>query len=126
MDHTKCLVFVNELPKKVPDSTKVDPHLCEGASGEGIINQNIFTTQSLMLQKTAITTNEKYERLKDMYLTQPKTQPCVNLVMFTINIHNYLEIDKHKLCCILLFKNNVYSLHYICTIDTIEEKKTTY
>jgi hypothetical protein len=129
MDQTKCLVFVTKIPTTLPDSTKVDPHLCEGASGEGasgegIINLNTFTTQSLMLPKTAMITLEEYERLKDMYLTQPKTQPCVNLVMFTIyNKNNYLEKDKHKLCCILLFKNSVYSYHYLCTIDTIEEKK---
>lgn len=124
MDQTKCLIFVTKIPTTLPDSTKVDPHLCEGASGEGIINLNTFTTKSLILPKTAMITLEEYERLKDMYLTQPKTQPCVNLVMFTIyNKNNYLEKDKHKLCCILLFKNSVYSLHYLCTIDTIEEKK---
>ena len=125
MDQTKCLVFVTKIPTTLPDSTKVDTHLCEGASGEGasgegIINLNTFTTQNLILSKTLITTNEKYEELLDIY----QNNPCVNLVMFTIyNKNNYLEKDKHKLCCILLFKNNVYSYHYLCTIDTIEEKK---
>ena len=64
-------------------------------------------------------TNQEYEILKDIY----QTKPYFNLVMFYIyNTNNYLGKDKNKLCCMILFINDVYSYHYICTIDTIEDK----
>jgi len=129
MSQDLCILFVTEIPTKLPklpklsSNTELDKTLLTGASGEDknsfIINKHTFTNTNLLIEKTLITTNEKYEKLLDIY-----HNPYFNLVMFNIlNIHNYLELDKNKLCCIILFKNNVYSVHYICTIDTIEDKK---
>jgi hypothetical protein len=131
MSQDLCILFVTKIPTKLPKLSQLSSNnelvktLLTGASGEDensfIINNHTFTNTNLLIEKTVITTNEKYEELLDIY----QNNPYYNLVMFTIlNIHNYLELDKNKLCCIILFKNNVYSVHYICTIDTIEEKKT--
>ena len=131
MSQDLCILFVTKIPTKLPKLPKLSSNtelvktLLTGASGEGensfIINNHTFTNTNLLIEKTVITTNEKYEELLDIY----HNNPYYNLVMFTIlNIHNYLELDKNKLCCIILFKNSVYSVHYICTIDTIKDTKT--
>ena len=130
MSQDLCILFVTKIPTKLPklpnlsSNTELDKPFLTGVSGESensfIINKHTFTNTNLLIKKTVITTTEKYEELLDIY----QNNPYYNLVMFNIlNIHNYLEIDKNKLCCIILFKNSVYSLHYICTIDTIEDKK---
>lgn len=130
MSQDLCILFVTKIPTKLPklpnlsSNTELDKPLLTGASGESensfIINKHTFTNTNLLIKKTVITTTEKYEELLDIY----QNNPYYNLVMFNIlNIHNYMKIDKNKLCCIILFKNSVYSLHYICTIDTIEDKK---
>ena len=119
MNQNQCIVFVNEIPTKLPDYTRLDTQLHEGASGNGVINLHTFTKTTFMKKKTAIITEQEYKELTYMY----QTKPYFNLVMFDIyNTNNYLGKDKNKLCCMILFINDVYSYHYICTIDTIEDK----
>ena len=119
MVQNQCIIFVNEIPTKLPDYTNLETQLHKGASGNGVINSNPFTKKTFKEKKTAIITNQEYEILKDIY----QTKPYFNLVMFDIyNTNNYLGKDKNKLCCMILFINDVYSYHYICTIDTIEYK----
>jgi hypothetical protein len=73
-----------------------------------------------MKEKTAIITKQKYEELTDIY----QSKPYFNLVMFDIyNKNEYLDKYKKQLCCIILFNSSVYSYHYICSIDTIEDTK---
>ena len=44
--------------------------------------------------------------------------------MFTIfDTKKRLSTDKSQLCCLIIFMNDVYSYHYVCNIDTIEESK---
>ena len=120
MNQNQCIVFVNEIPSKLPpDYTRLDPQLHKGASGNGVPNLHIFTKKTFMEKKTAIITEQEYEALKEMYLTKRN----FNLVMFAIyNTNNYLGKDKKNLCCMILFINDVYNYHYVCTIDTIEDK----
>ena len=121
MNQNQCIVFVNEIPTKLPpDYTRLDPQLHKGASGNGVLNLHIFTKKTFMEKKTAIITEQEYEALKEMYLTKRD----FNLVMFAIyNTNNYLGKDKHNLCCMILFINDVYNYHYVCTIDKFEETK---
>ena len=123
MNQNQCIVFVNEIPTKLPDYTRLDPQLHEGAFGNGVINSHKFEKNNFQKEKTAITTNQEYEILIKHY----KNKPYFNLVMFTIfDKTKLLGKEKNKLCCIILFTNNVYIYHYICTIDTIEEKKQLF
>jgi hypothetical protein len=115
-----CIVFVNEIPTKLPDYTKLDQSLLTGASGKGVINLKSFTNKTLVKEKTAIITKQKYEELIDIY----QSKPYLNLVMFDIyNKNYYLDKDKKQLCCIILFISSVYCYHYICYIDKFEETK---
>jgi hypothetical protein len=120
-----CIVFVTEIPTKLPtkQTYKLNTLYSAGASGEGVINSHKFEKDNFEKEKTAITTNQEYEILMKHY----KTKPYFNLFMFTIfDKTKLLGKEKNKLCCIILFKNNVYIYHYVCSIDTIEEKKQLF
>lgn len=118
-----CIVFVNEIPKKLPDYTKLDQSLLTGASGKGVINPDAFTKKTFLQQKTTIITKQDYEDLEQIY----KTKPYFNLFRFDIfDTEKSLSTDKSKLCCIILFINDIYSYHYVCAIDTIEKTKQRF
>ena len=122
-----CIVFVTELPTRKPDCNKTNTTGATGAtdatdaSGEGVINSHAFTKQTFLEQKTAIITIQDYEEYKLPYFN------LVNLVRFDIfDTEKRLSTDKSNLCCLIIFMNDVYSYHYVCAIDTIEETKQRF
>ena len=124
-DQNLCIVFVTEIPTKTPNPDTYKTHTLSmtGASGKGVINSHKFEKDNFEKEKTEIITNQEYKRLIKNY----KTKPYFNLFMFNIfNSKELLGKEKNKVYCILLFKNNVYIYHYVCTIDTIEEKKQLF
>jgi len=128
MSQYLCIVFVTEKPKELPyykiDTDKAKD-ATEGtdatsASGEGVINSHAFTKKTLLENKTEIITIQDYKELEYIY----KNKPYFNLFMFTIfDTKKLLSTDKSQLCCLIIFMNDVYSYHYVCNIDTIEESK---
>ena len=121
-----CIVFVTELPTRKPVCNKTGTTGATdatGASGEGVINSHAFTKKTLLEHKTLIITIQDYEKIKDSY----KTKPYFNLLRFDIfDTEKRLSTDKSKLCCLIIFLNDVYSYHYVCAIDTIEETKQRF
>ena len=121
-----CIVFVTELPTRKPVCNKTGTTGATdatGASGEGVINSHAFTKKTLLEQKTAIITIQNYKNLEQNY----KTKPYFNLLRFDIfDTEKRLSTDKSKLCCLIIFLNDVYSYHYVCAIDTIEETKQRF
>ena len=118
-----CIVFVTEPPtnQHVYDKTGAT-----GASGEGVINSHAFTKKTLLEHKTVIIPIQKYKNLEQNYKNKPYFN-LVNLVRFDIfNFKKRLSKDKSKLCCLIIFLNDVYSYHYVCDIDTIEETKQRF
>jgi hypothetical protein len=125
-----CIVFVTELPTRKPVCNKTetigatDTTGATGASGEGVINSHAFTKKTLLEHKTLIITIQDYEELKQIYQTK---KTYFNLFMFTIfDKTQFPGKDKSKLCCLIIFMNDVYSYHYVCAIDTIEETKQRF
>ena len=115
-----CIVFVTEIPTNQPVYDKTDT---TDASGEGVINSHAFTKKTLLEHKTVIITIQNYEEYKLPY----KTKPYFNLLRFDIfDTEKRLSTDKSKLCCLIIFLNDVYSYHYVCAIDTIEETKQRF
>ena len=54
MNQNQCIVFVNEIPTKLPpDYTRLDTQLHEGASGNGVINLHTFTKTTFMKKKNS-------------------------------------------------------------------------
>ena len=56
MVQNQCIVFVNEIPTKLPDYTNLETQLHKGASGEGasgygVINTIPFTKQTFKEKK---------------------------------------------------------------------------
>jgi len=118
-----CIVFVTELPTRKPVCNKTGTIGATGASGEGVINSHAFTKKILLEQKTAIITIQNYKNLEQNY----KTKPYFNLIRFDIfDTEKRLSTDKSKLCCLIIFMNDVYSYHYVCAIHTIEETKQRF
>ena len=121
-----CIVFVTELPTRKPVCNKTGTTGATdatGASGEGVINSHAFTKKTFLQQKTTIITKQDYEDLEQIY----KTKPYFNLLRFDIfDTEKRLSTDKSKLCCLIIFLNDVYSYHYVCAIDTIEETKQRF
>ena len=126
MSSELCIVFVTELPTRKPVCNKTGTTGATdatGASGEGVINSHAFTKKTLLEHKTLIITIQDYEKIKDSY----KTKPYFNLLRFDIfDTKKLLVKEKNKLCCMILFMNDVYSYHYVCAIDTIEETKQRF
>ena len=140
MSQYLCIVFVTEKPTVLP-YYKIDTDKAKdatgatgatdatgatsatsatSASGEGVINSYAFTKKTLLENKTEIITIQDYEELEKLY----KNKPYFNLFMFTIfDTKKRLLKDKSQLCCLIIFMNDVYSYHYVCNIDTIEESK---
>jgi len=116
-----CIVFVTELPTRKPVCNKTGTIGATGASGEGDINSHAFTKKTLLEHKTVIIPIQNYEEYKLPYFN------LVNLFMFTIfDKTQFPGKDKSKLCCLIIFMNDVYSYHYVCAIDTIEETKQRF
>jgi hypothetical protein len=123
MSSELCIVFVTEKPTQPPDYDKTNTTDTTGASGKGVINSHAFTKQTLLEHKTVIITIQDYEDLEQIY----KTKPYFNLFRFDIfDTEKRLSTDKSKLCCLIIFLNDVYSYHYVCAIDTIEETKQRF
>jgi len=126
MSSELCIVFVTELPTRKPVCNKtgtIGATGSTGASGEGVINSNAFIKKTFLEQKSEIIKIQDYEKLKDIY----KTKPYFNLIRFDIfDTEKRLSTDKSKLCCLIIFMNDVYSYHYVCAIDTIEETKQRF
>lgn len=125
-----CIVFVTEKPTGKPTGKPVCNKTgtigatgATGASGEDDINSHAFTKKTLLEHKTVIIPIQNYKEYKLPY----KTKPYFNLFRFDIfDTEKRLSKDKSKLCCLIIFMNDVYSYHYVCAIDTIEETKQRF
>jgi hypothetical protein len=93
--------------------------ITSGACGDDSIpNKDAFTQSTILNLKTRIITNAMIENVQDYYkITYP------NIKLWVYDINHSLCNDCEKLVCILLFINDVYGLHFMCHIDTLDKQK---